>query len=377
MNKITNFQMYCIFLVFMGPAAVLEQPHVVIHILANNSWLALIASLFPSLLLIAMYSYIIKKSSQPFPLLLGEHLGAIPGKALGFFYIFVFMLVAAYTLRLFIEFMKMNVLPATPISVFMAVLLLVGFVTIKLGLETLARASELVSFVGLPMAFLVIIIAIISNFHPERLRPVFHMDYQTFTLGLLACTTLASKFAAVLMLGFFLPDKNRSYTVMKYLLYTYILLITLTTTGIIITRGVPSSFNLTFPTFSMIRLARIGTFIQNIDIFFIGVLIIGVFAAVAFPWLLACYTTQKILALDDYRFLAAPSSLILGILAILIGSNNLQVVIWSRTIMPAVYAVSFILIPLLLFIAVLFKPVSDPNASQHRAPDQNNPEGSG
>jgi Spore germination protein. len=125
--------------------------------------------------------------------------------------------------------------------------------------------------------------------------------------------------------------------------------------------------NLTFPTFSMIRLARIGTFIQNIDIFFIGILIIGVFAAVAFPWLLACFTTQKILGLDDYRFLAAPSSLILGILAILIGSNNLEVVIWSKTIMPAVYAVSFILIPLLLFIAVLFKPGSD----------QNNPDGSG
>jgi spore germination protein KB len=367
MNRITNFQMYCIFLVFMGPAAILEQPHVIIHILANNSWLALIASLFPGLLLIAMYSYIIKKSSQPFPQLLCEHLGAIPGKVLGFFYIFVFMLVAAYTLRLFIEFMKMNVLPATPISVFIAVLLLIGFVTIKLGLEALARSSELVSFAGLPMTFVVIIIAIVGNFHPERLRPVFHVDSQTFMLGLLTCTTLIGKFAPVLMLGFFLPDKNRSYTVMKYLLYTYILLITLTTTGIIITRGALPSMNLTFPTFSMIRLARIGTFIQNIDIFFIGILIIGVFAAVAFPWLLACFTTQKILGLDDYRFLAAPSSLILGILAILIGSNNLEVVIWSKTIMPAVYAVSFILIPLLLFIAVLFKPGSD----------QNNPDGSG
>lgn len=377
MNKITNFQMYSIFLVFMGPVAVLEQPHVVIHILANNSWIALLASLFPGLLLIAMYGYIIKKSSKPFPILLWEHFGAIPGKILGFYYVLVYMLVAAYTLRLFIEFMKMNVLPATPISVFIAVLLLVGFVSIKLGLSTLARASELVSFVGLSLALLVIAIAIVSNFHPERLRPFFHMDYKTFSLGVLASTALLGRFAPVLMLGFFLPDKNRSYTVMKYLLYTYIFLITLTTMGIIITRGVLPSFNLTFPTFSMIRLARIGTFVQNIDILFIGIVILGVFAAVAFPWLLACYTTQKLLSLDDYRFLAAPSSLILGILAILIGSNDLAVVIWSRTIMPAVYAVSFILIPLLLFIVTLFKPVPGEADSEQQSGASNNPDISG
>ncbi|MEQ8176529.1 MAG: GerAB/ArcD/ProY family transporter, partial [Syntrophomonadaceae bacterium] len=374
MNKITNFQMYCIFLVFMGPVAVLEQPHVVIHILANNSWLALIASLFPGLLLIAMYSYIIKKSSQPFPILLWEHFGAIPGKILGFYYILVYMLVAAFTLRLFIEFMKMNVLPATPISVFIGVLLFVGFIAIKLGLEHLARVSELVSFAGVTLAILVIIIAIAGNFHPERLKPFFHMDYKTFTLGVLASTALLGKFAPVLMLGFFLPDKNRSYTIMKYLLYTYTFIITLTTTGILITRGVLPSFNLTFPTFSMIRLARIGTFIQNIDILFIGIVILGVFAAVAFPWLLACFTTQKVLGLDDYRFLAAPSSLILGILAILIGSNDLAVVIWSRTIMPAVYTVSFIFIPLLLFIVTLFKPVPDEAGSDRQSGASNNPD---
>lgn len=377
MNKITNFQMYCIFLVFIGPSAVLEQPHVVLHILGINSWLGLIASVIPGLLLIGMYSYIIKKSSQPFPNILWEHFGVVPGKILAVFYIGVFFLIASYTLRLFIEFMKMNLLPGTPISIFIGVLVLVGFVAIKMGLDALARTSELVSFIGLPMAFLVILIAVISNFQIERLLPIGHVDFMSFGLGVLASTALLGKFAPVLLLGYLLPDKNKSYMVMKSLLYTYIVLITLTTLGIIITRGVLPSFRLTFPTFSMIRLARIGAFIQNIDILFIGIIIIGVFAAVAFPWFLACFTTQKILDLDDYRFLAAPSSLILGVLAILIGANNIEVVIWSRTIMPAVYAFSFIFIPLLLFISALFKPVSSQNGANPGVVDENNTDMSG
>lgn len=377
MDKISNFQLYCLFLVLIASPGVLEQPQVIINILGNNSWLALLASVVPGLFLIGMYSCIIKKSSQPFPRLLWEHLGLIPGKILGFLYIGIFLLVAAYTLRLFIEFMKMNVLPGTPISVFIAVLLVVGFFAIKLGLPAIARSCELLSFIGLPAAFAVIIIAIVSAYHPERLMPISHMNYGSFALAVLASSTLLGKLAPVLVLGFFLPDKKKSFVVMKYLLYTYLLLITLTTLGIIITRGVFPSYNLSFPTFSMIRQARIGIFIQNIDIVFIVIVILGIFGAVTIPWYLACYTTQQMFNLGDCRFIAAPSSLIIGILAILIGTNNLEVLVWNRLIMPAVYTVWFILIPVLLFVVTLFKPGPNPAHSEKESPASNKPDISG
>ncbi len=66
----------------------------------------------------------------------------------------------------------------------------------------------------------------------------------------------------------------------------------------------------------MIRLARIGDFIQNLDIVFIAVWIMGIFGAVTIPWFMACFTTQKVFNLQDYRFLAAPSAVIIGILSI-------------------------------------------------------------
>ncbi len=89
-----------------------------------------------------MYEVIIKKSREPFPIMLEEHLGKIAGRLLGSVYIFIFLLTCAFNLRVFLEFMKMMVLPMTPISIFIGVILLVGFMAIKNGLSGVARYSE-------------------------------------------------------------------------------------------------------------------------------------------------------------------------------------------------------------------------------------------
>jgi len=52
---------------------------------------------------------------------------------------------------------------------------------------------------------------------------------------------------------------------------------------------------------------------------------------------------------------------IIGILSLIISRDNLEVVIWSLSIMPYIFTVFFILIPLLIFIICLFK--ADPDVS--------------
>lgn len=375
MNKLSRFQLYCMLLILTAPLAFLEQPHLLIHHLLNNSWMAVLASSLPGLLLIYIYVHIIKKSTRPFPLLLSEHLGKTLGWILGLVYIPAFLLVSAYTLRLFIEFMKMNVLPATPISIFIGVLLFVGFYALKSGIENIARVSELAIFAGLPFSILVVIAAIVNNFHPNRLLPLANMDYKSLGMGVLNATYVFGYMMPVLSLAFFLDKKDQAHRVMNQVLITYIPLITLTTMGIILTRGDLPSLGFTFPTFSMVRLARIGAFIQNIDIFYISVLILGVFSMLTLTWFMACFTTQKLFGLKDYRFLAAPSALIIGITAILIGANNLEVTLWSRYIIPPLYSLLFIVIPLLVFAIALFKP--QPHKIPTESQDSHRPEASG
>lgn len=376
LERISKFQLYCLLVILLAPVAVLEQPHRMIHIAQNNGWLVILLAIFPSLLIALMFSYIIKKSSQPFPMLLEEHLGKIPGKTMGSLYIFVFFLTCAFNLRVFIEFMKMIVLPATPISIFIGVILLLGFFAIKMSLQNLARISEIILFFGLTFTILITVTACASNFNPERIYPIANMSFKTIGLGLLVASSIIGKMLPVLSLAFFLPEKKSALMIMVKVVCTYILLLALVTFAVIITLGTYPARTYVFPTFNMIRLSHIGDFIQNLDIVFISVWITGILGAVTISWFMGCYTAQKVFNLQDYRFLAAPSSLIIGVLSIIIGANNLEVVLWSLNAMPFLFTIFFILIPLLLFLICCFKSVPGISAPEpENSPDPLNKQG--
>jgi len=374
MNKITNFQLYCMMLILVGPIAYLEQPHVLVHSLHNDAWLGAIISIFPGLIIIYIFSGIIKRSSRHFPLLLVEHLGKALGSAIGFLYIPVFILAAAYTLRLFIEFMKMNVLPATPISIFIAVLLALGYYAIKSGLQAIARISELFVLAGLPLGIIIIIISIFSGFNFDRMLPLGHSDLRSWAAGTAGTATVLGKMMPALSLAFFLPDKMKAGTVMRQALYTLVPLIALTSFGVVVSLGSAPALKFTYPTFSMIRLARIGAFIQNIDIIFVGILIAGIAGAVIIPWFMACLTAREIFGLRDYRYIAAPCTLIIGVLAVVISGNNLGVVLWSIIITPVLNGFFFFILPLIVFIITLFKPHAGQSAPPSRPRDGMQPE---
>lgn len=364
MIKITDWQLYCILCLSVIPVAILEQPNRLIDIAWNNAWLVCLPALLTGILLIKMYDLIIRRSREPFPVLLYEHFGAIAGRALGFIYIFIFILTCAFNLRIFLEFMKMMVLPFTPVSIFIGAILFTGFFAIKAGLTGLARFNEYLFVWAILLIGLIIIIPLAGNFHLERIRPIGYISYKNFGLGVLVVTTILGKMMPVLSLAYFLPIRERAGRVMFFALITYVALVSFTAFAVVVVLGTYPASNYVFPTFSMIRLAQIGNFLQNLDIVFVAILIQGVSGSLLVSWWMACFTTQKVFGLQDYRFIAAPTSLIIGVLSLIISRSNLEVITWSLYIMPVVFAIFSIVIPFFTFLICLFKPdVHAPDAT--------------
>ena len=364
MNKISDWQLYCILILLTMPVALLEQPHRLIHIAYNNAWLTFVPVFLTGALLIKMYEVIIKKSREPFPVLLDEHLGKIAGRVLGSIYIFIFLLTCAFNLRIFLEFMKMMVLPLTPVSIFIGAILLLGFAAIKAGLTAIARISEILTPLGLALTTLLILLILLSlsgNIHPEGILPIGYIDYKSYGKGVFTATLILGKMMPVLSLAYFLGDKRRATRAMYKTMLTYVPFQAFVALALIITIGTFPARNYVFPTFNMIRLAQIGDFLQNLDIVIVAIMIEGIFGAVLISWWMACFTTEKIFHLQEHRFIAAPTSLIIGVLALIMSKNNLEIVIWSLYIIPLIFTVFFILIPLLVCIICMFKPdVSTP-----------------
>jgi spore germination protein KB len=138
-------------------------------------------------------------------------------------------------------------------------------------------------------------------------------------------------------------------------LLSYILLMSLITITTVVALGGQNSSLFTFPAFVAIRLVSIGDFIHNIDIIFIGVWIMGIFGVLSIWWFMACYTIQKVFNLHDYRFLAAPTALIIGITSILLSPNILELTLLTNKILAPVYYFFLLFIPLVVFVITLFK----------------------
>lgn len=356
MKLISNFQILCLIQLSMLPLAYLITPMVAIHYAHNGAWLAVLASVIPGLLLVYVYMYIIKRTTRPFPALLEDCLGKVLGKAIGFMYILGFLFATCFTLSYFVSLIGSSITPDTPLSVYLGAMLLVSYYALKTGLENIARVAEIITLFGLPITALLVFISMAQTPNLSSLTPILHAGYAGFGQAILYSFVIAGEMMAILTLAHFTNDRSKVSRPVLIVLFSYTGLITVTTMAALMNFGPDYVNQISFPTFKLIRSVTISDFIQNIDIIFVSIWIVGIFGAVTVKWFLACYTTQQVFGLRDYRFLAAPTAVIIGIGALMVGRNILEIQIVVHALIPYVYGIFFILIPLFLFIVLLFKP---------------------
>ncbi len=367
MYRISNFQIFCILMILVGPIAYLEVPKRLTVLAFNNAWLAALLTVIPGILIILIFNYIIGKSQNPFPLLLEEYLGKIGGKILAGIYVIVFLFIVSFTLSVFVNFIITNVLPDIPVSVLIGSFLFLSYFIIKNGLENLARLSELIVFIGLPFSFAIVFLAASQTIDIRNLLPLARVSINDLGLAVFSASAVLGRLFPILTIAYFSNYRPQVIKAAYWVLGFYILLILSATLVTTLLYGSVASTLLTFPVFSTMRLIKIGEFLTNLDIFFIGIWISGIIGTLTFFWFMACFTTQQIFNLEGYSFLAAPTSLIIAVSSLLISPNIVVLNIINETLVVLVYFFFLILIPIILFILALFKP----NQPMERSGDSN------
>ncbi len=360
MVRITNLQIYCLLMLTIAPLAYLVTPMVVVYLVNNSAWLAILASIIPGALLLYVYIYILKKSSKPFPACLEDCLGKVVGKIVGFLYILAFLLGTAFTLQYFVALIGSSIVPDTPLSIYIGAMLLTSYYALKTGLQNIARIAEVLIIFGMPFTFLVVLISLAQNLDINSLLPLAYTSYKNFGQGVFNSFFIIGDLMGILVLAYFSTHREKVPRTLFNVLFTYTALIALTAMVTIMQFGSDYTNLITFPTFKLVRTITISDFIQNIDVAFISLWIVGIFGSITVKWFLACYTIQQVFDLKDYRFLAAPTSVTIGIISLILGKNIIQLQTIVHTIIPILYVIFYILIPLVVFFILLFKP--DPGA---------------
>lgn len=361
MEKVSKFQLYCMMLIMTTPIAFLQAPKRLISLVDNNAWIPAFASIVPGILIILLYIKLIEKSRQPFPLLLEEHLGKIAGKVLGFIYIAIFILVSSYALRLFVDFMEIYVQPATPISVLIGLLLMGSFVSLRAGLTAMGRICEITVYIGLSFTIIILVTVIINYPQWENLMPVGYMSFKKFGIATWSASTVWSRIIPVLTIAYFMENKTDVSRVLFMAVATSVCVISLTAIATLLTFGAPFSKLLVYPTFAFVRLIQVGEFVQHLDIIFVGIWVLGVYSTLFITWFMTCFTAQQVFGLREYRFMAAPTSLIIGVLSIIISSNIIEFRVVTMLIINWIYFAAFIIVPFILLLIASIKPAVNSN----------------
>lgn len=337
---------------------------------AQNSWLTVIASFIPGLLLIYVYSALLGKSSQPFPLMLEEHLG-IAGKVMGIAYIIVFLILASFYLRFFTEFLEITVLFNTPTSLIILALLIPGTYAIRSGMEVIARISEVIFIVFLPLSLLLLLTSVAAHPDLDNLLPLAFISLQDLGYGIYLNTWHLANMIIVLALAYFTCQRDKLPRTLLVFLVTLTLYLSVAMAVSVITLGVAIVSSSTFPLFEIARSASYAGFIRNTEPVFVSIFNLGIFISVVVFWLMACYSTQQLFRLQDYRFLATPSAIIIGFHAILLSPNTYTIFRILRYSAPLIFGVFFVLIPVLLYILLLFRPrkVNEQTGSGLQSPE--------
>jgi spore germination protein (amino acid permease) len=235
-------------------------------------------------------------------------------------------------------------------------MLLTSFYALKTGLQNIARIAEVLILFILPFAFLIIFISLAQNLDFNYLLPVAYSSFKDFGEAVYTSFFIMGDFMAILVLAYFSTNREKIPRTLFCVLFTFIALIALTAMITVMQFGADYTNLITFPTFKLVRTITVSDFIQNIDVVFISLWIIGIFGAISVKWFLACYTIQQVFDLKDYRFLAAPTSVTIGILSLVMGQNIIELQLLLQTIIPCMYGIFFIFIPLVLFCILIFKP---------------------
>ncbi|QGU00531.1 hypothetical protein SYNTR_1937 [Candidatus Syntrophocurvum alkaliphilum] len=371
MTKISNFQLYCMLVLLSLPISFLVVPKQLALIIGHSGWLAVIASFFGALILIYAFVFILRKSTRPFPLMLEDHLGMVIGKILSIIYIFIFLLCTIINLRTFLDFVASVVLPLVPISVYIGLMVFVSFYAIKTGLEAFSRISEIIVMLGIPATLLILFLSINEGVDFGGLLPVFYIDPIDFAHGTYISIMCFSSLFAVLTLGFFSEAREKISSVLVWVLITHVVIITLTTAILLMLLGPFTTGVLTFPTFSLVRHITVAGFIQGVDFIFIAIWIAGISGAITIQWFVFCYIIQQTFRLKDYRFIAAPSSLIIGFYTVMLTPNIVELIMIRQYVLPVVAGIFFIGFPLLFALGLMFKGDPDPSVGTGLRNDPN------
>jgi spore germination protein KB len=235
----------------------------------QDAWIAVLLGMMMGFIMMWVYTGIqIGYPDKNFPEILIAVLGKWIAKPLILLYALHFLISSTFNLREFSELITITILPKTPISVLIVIVMLTAVYAIASGIEVFARTAEFSLPIFLVFLVLIYILTFASGIVDfSRLKPVLENGWKpVFQAAFPGIVDFPSGEAAVfLMYWNFVKNKDSirkvAFTAMGIsgLFVVISVIIMISVLGVRITSG------LWIPLFEVIKLIYVGDFVTNLD----------------------------------------------------------------------------------------------------------------
>jgi spore germination protein KB len=344
-----------VFLYTIG-TAVLVIPAGLAAVAKQDAWIGAIAGVIIGGIVLGLYGslwrlYPDKTFVGICEAVLGKWLGAVVSVVF-MFYSFI----GAATVLFYVgNFFQIHFLPHTPFSFTNALFAIVVVMGVRLGLETISRASELM----LPwflILFAILVFSLAPEIKIENLLPVFESGWKpVFWAGF---SFAGTAFMPIVFLFAVFPkvqNPDKARIGMYFAALIGGICVVLVTLLCILILGPNVTSRSMFPSYSLVKKINIGNFLQRIEVVLAGLWFITTYIKTTFYFYSWVTSLSEILKLNNYRTVTLPCGMIMVVFSLIVYPNVVYMQKWDSTVFPPYILTMSFFIPLLLWIIGLLK----------------------
>ncbi|WEG17969.1 endospore germination permease [Alkalihalophilus pseudofirmus] len=356
--KISIRQFTILVILFTIGNTIINAPSIIAKQSGKDAWISSIIALILGLLLVLFYSYLGNKLGETsifdyIKLVFGKVIGVIISLLLCIY----FFILSSILLRQLGDFLITHIIPETPLTAIFSLFLFIIVMAVRLGLETISRASE----VFLPIVLLFIIlfmIALTPEIELTQIQPI--LDEGIRPVLLASMTFLSIPYLQLVAFLTIIPNVDRKKKISTgFILGTLIggIVLIIGTTLCLLVIGANQTDYYRYPYFYLAQKISIGDIIERLEVFISLLWFVTIFFKLSILFYATTIGISQTFNLKEYRPIVLPLALILLIIALNISPNiNYFTHFHERYLLP--YALSFgLLLPLLLLFVDKIKRV--------------------
>lgn len=329
--------------------------------LKQDAWMGILLSTVGGIFLFLVHYKLYQFYPTMLPMgYMQKILGKKVGSIVGFLYLLYFLHSAARQLRVFGDLLETFAYPGTPLIALTLLLILAIVYTVRKGIEVLSRTGEILFICKMSLLFILFILLVINgSMHIRSLKPILAQGVLPILKTGFTDTIFSSFSGSMVVFSMIYPYVNHS----KKVKMTGILAISLS--GIIVssmtainisTLGVGLLSRTQFPLLRSIQTIDISNFIERLDVFYMFILIIASFMAVAILFYAGVSGTASLFNIKEPSQLCFPLGVVVVLLAHILASDLQEYLVeGGKYLQYTIHLPLQIVIPILLLIIAFVK----------------------